>query len=213
MPKSRKNIPEEERSPADYYKLHSSAIDDLVHADAENSPEVSPEELARYRSHHSISLADWIRILLIKFWFNGSVCFFFFWGLGAYLTDVPDQLFVLALAMGVVTDLLVNNILRFYAGTEGGNDRWMMFPKKRFASLPLNILYAFFVLFFVFMLYQVINSVLISVSGAEGSVPLGVGPILFGVFYLVFDLLFLALKQLFLRIVHDAQHSINDGKG
>lgn len=200
-------MPEEERSPADYYKLHSSAIDDLIHADEENSPEVPPEELARYRSRRSVRLAEWVRILLIKFWFNGSVCFFFFWGLGAYLADLPDQLLVLGIAMGIVTDLLVNNILRFYAKTEGENDRWMMFPKKRFASFPLNILYAFVVLFFVFMLYQVINTVLVRMSGAEGSVPLGVGPVLFGLFYLGFDLMFLGFKQLFLRILHDAQHS------
>ena len=213
MSKSRKNAPEEERSAAEYYQLHSSAIDDLVHADAENSPEVTPEELAKYRSHRAFSLSEWLKVLLIKFWFNGSVCFFFFWGLGAYLADLPDQLLVLGIAMGVITDLLVNNILRYYAPAEGENDRWMMFPKKRFSSLPLNILYAFWVLFFVLMLYNLINSILASVRGTEGGAVLGVGPILFGLFYLGFDLLFLALKQLFLRILHDAQDGANRRKG
>ncbi len=204
MPKDRIRAPEKERAAEDYYRLHTAAIDDLVHADESNSPEVSPEELARYTSRR-ISLAEWVKILLIKFWFNASVCFFFFWGLTAYLRDLPDQMFVLGVAMGIVTDLLVNNILRFYAETEGGNDRWIMFPKKRFASFPLNILYAFVVLFFVYTLYQVINIVIIRFTGASDSVPLGVEPILFGLFYLGIDLLFLTMKQLFLRILRDAR--------
>ncbi len=206
MPKTQRRPPEEERAADEYYKLHSDAINDLIHADESNSPEVSPEELARY-SHRRISLAEWIKILLIKFWFNGSVCFFFFWGLSIYLPGLLDQLFVLGIAMGIITDLMVNNILRFYAKTEGENDRWMMFPKKRFISLPLNILYAFGVLFFVYTLYQMINSVIVHFSGAVDSVPLGVEPILFGLFYLSVDLLFLAMKQLFQRIIHDAQEN------
>ena len=199
-------------APASFYRLHTKAIDDLVHADESNSPEVPPEELAKYRSRHTVSLAEWIKALLIKFWFNGSVCFFFFGGLGAYLKDLPDQLFVLGIAMGVVTDMLVNNALRFIAGTEGENDRWMMFPRKRYASFPLNILYAFVVLFFVFMLYQVINTLIIRHTGAEDSVPLGVGPIGFGLFYLGFDLMFLFLKHLFCRILQDAKRTSPERK-
>lgn len=206
MAKPEKNSQkQEERSAADYYRLHTKAVDDLVHADESNSPEISREELNRYRTRHGIPLADWARNLLIKFWFNGAVCFFFFWGLGGYFADLRDQLLVLGIAMGVVTDLMVNNILRYYAQTEGENDRWMMFPRKRFASFPLNILYAFVVLFFVYMLYTAINAAVISVSGATGTVPLGVEPILFGLFYLGFDLLFLACKHTFQRIAEDAK--------
>ena len=213
MAKQKRNSPkDEDRSAAEYYKLHTQAVEDLVSADESNSPEVSKEELNRYRTRHRISLAEWIKILLIKFWFNGMVCFFFFWGLGNYLADLLDQLVVLGIAMGVITDLMVNNILRFYAQTEGENDRWMMFPQKGFASFPLNILYAFFVLFFVYMLYTGLNAAIIAVSGTEGTVPLGVEPILFGLFYLGFDLLFLGLKHLFRRIVEDAKEKALDKK-
>ncbi len=206
MPKSSRKTRDEEKTAADYYKLHTKAVDDLINADEANSPEVSAEELAKY-SHRKIRLSDWIKVLLIKFWFNGAVCFFFFWGLGNYLADLLDQLFVLGVAMGVLTDLMVNNILRFYAKTEGENDRWMMFPKKGFASFPLNILYSFVVLFFVYTLYNVINLVIVRFTGAVDSVPLGVEPILFGLFYLAFDLLFLSLKHLFQRILEDAKRS------
>ncbi|MBQ9719897.1 MAG: hypothetical protein IJV64_04300 [Oscillospiraceae bacterium] len=207
MARKSKTPREEQRSAADYYKLHAKAVDDLVHADESNSPEVSKEELAKYRSRHGVNLADWVKMLLIKFWFNGAVCFFFFWGLGIYVQDLLDQLVVIGIAMGVLTDLMVNNILRFYAKTPGENDRWMMFPKKGYASFPLNILYAFVVLLFVFMLYNLINAAIVGVTGATDSVPLGVEPVLFGLFYLLIDLMFLGLKNLFLRIVEDARHS------
>lgn len=199
----------QQRDAADYYKLHTRAVDDLIHANAENSPEVSREELAKYRSKRGLSLPQWLKMLLLKFWFNGAVCFFFFWGLGGYLRDMLDQLVVIALAMGVITDLLVNNALRFYAETPGENDRWMMFPKKGYASFPLNILYAFVLLVCVVYFYQLLNLGLIALSGAAtDAVPLAVEPVLFGLFYLGFDLLFLFFKQLFLRILADAKKSV-----
>jgi len=200
---------EQERATAEYYKLHTRAVDDLIHANEENSPQVSKAELAKYQSRCGLTLADWLKMLLIKFWFNGAVCFFFFWGLGIYLSDFLDQMLVLGIAMGVITDLLVNNILRFYAKTPGENDRWMMFPKKGYASFPLNILYSFLILFFVFMLYNLLNAAIIALTGAsQDAVPLGVEPVLFGLFYLLVDLFFLGLKQLFQRILDDAKRQI-----
>ena len=112
--------------------------------------------------------------------------------------------------MGVITDLLVNNIFRFYEKTPGGNDRWMMFPKRSLAAFFLNILYAFLVLFLVYSLYNMINRLLVALTGAADSIPLGVEPILFGLFYLAADLLFLSMKRLFLRIVDDAKKKIKD---
>lgn len=206
MARKDKTPPTEQRAAADYYKLHSRAVDDLIHANEENSPEVSKEELRKYRSRRGLAIPGWLKMLLLKGWFNGAVCFFFFWGLGGYLRDLLDQLFVIGVAMGVVTDLLVNNALRFYAETPGANDRWMMFPKKSYASFPLNILYAFVLLVCVVYFYNLLNALIILVSGASpDAVPLGVEPILFGLFYLCFDLLFLFFKQLFLRILADAK--------
>ena len=196
---------DEIRSASEYYKLNTKAVDDLVNADESNSPEVSEEELKKYRTRHRLEFSDSLKPLLLKAWFAGSVCFFFFWGLGIYLADFLDQFVVLAIAQGVITDLLVNNILRFWEKTPGGNDRWMMLPRRSFAAFFLNILYAFLVLFLVYLLYNAINSVLVRLTGAADSVPLGVGPILFGVFYTAFDQLFIGMKRLLLRIVADAK--------
>ena len=66
---------------ANYYKLKTKAVKDLVEADESNSPEVSEEELNKYRSGPKLNVADWVKLLLLKWWFAGAVCFFFIWGL------------------------------------------------------------------------------------------------------------------------------------
>ena len=79
--KSRKPAPEEHRDAAEYYKLNTKAVEDLVTADKNNSPQVSEAELRKYRSGLKIQLKDWVKVTLIKWWFAGAVCCFFFWGL------------------------------------------------------------------------------------------------------------------------------------
>ena len=100
--KDKKRPAEERRSAEDYYKLHSQAVKDLATANEENSPVVSEAELRKYRSGSKIRISETLKALLIKFWFNGSVCFFFFLGLGSYLRDLLDQLMVLGLAQGII---------------------------------------------------------------------------------------------------------------
>lgn len=196
---------EEKRIPAEYYRLNTKAVEDLVTADASNSPEVSRKELNRYRSGPKIRIRDGIKAFLIKWWFAGAVCFFFLWGLGNAVPNRENQLLILGLALGFVTDLLVNNLFRFYARTPGANDRWMMVPKKGFVSLPLNLVYAFIILACVVGTYHVVNTAWLGISGQHDTIPLGVGPILFGVFAAGWDLVFLGFKRLFLRIVEDAK--------
>lgn len=191
---------------ADYYKLHTKAVEDLVTADASNSPEVSPEELRRYQSGLKLKVADWVKLLFIKAWFPGCVCFFFIWGLGGMLGDQLDLLVVTGIALGVVTELLTNNVLRFLEKKPGANSRYMMFPKKGYITFPLNILYAFVVLFLVYTLYNVINLVIIRITGVTDTVPLGVEPILFGLFYLGFDMMLIQGKHLILDIVRGARN-------
>ena len=207
MASKKKNAaPEEKRAASDYYKLHARAVNDLITANEENSPEVSEEELSQYRSGPKLRMSDWLKAILVKMWFAGSVCFFIFWGLSSYLTARLDLLLVFAIALGVVTDVLTNNLLRYFAKKRGGNDRWMMFPQKRYYTFFLNIFYAGLLLLCVDFLYNLINLVILSATDGKGAV-LGVGPILFGVFYTGFDLLFISMKRLLLRILSDAKRS------
>ena len=203
--KKKRTTPEESKTTAEYYKLHTSAVRDLVDANESNSPEVSEEELLKYRSGPKIRLSDWVKAILIKMWFAGAVCFFIFWGLSSYIGARLDLLFVFALALGIVTDILTNNILRYYAKTVGGNDRWMMFPQKGYITFPLNILYAMILLFCVDMFYTLLNLSLSAIG--DGGVTIGVGPILFGVVYTAFDLLFITIKRTLRQIVEDAMRN------
>lgn len=186
---------------ADYYKLKTQAIEDLVTADESNSPEVSPEELRRYQSGPKLKVADWVKLLFVKAWFPGCVCFFFLWGLGGLMADQLDLLFITGIALGVVTEMLTNNVLRFLEKKPGGNNRYMMFPQKGYITFPLNILYAFVLLFLVYTLYNIINLVIIQLTGVTDKIPLGVEPVLFGLFYLCFDMILIQGKHLILDMV------------
>jgi len=197
--------PEKEKDAAAYYRLNTKAVEDLVTANPENSPKVSEAELRKYRSGPKIHLKDWVKTLLIKWWFNGAVCFFLYWGLAMLVPNWENQMLILGLGLGFVTDLMVNNIFRYYAKTPGANDRWMMFGKKGFASLPLNILYGYVLLACVIGTYNMVNVAIVSVTGAKDSVPLGVEPILFGLFTTGWDFLFLGIKRLFKRVLDDAR--------
>ena len=197
MSKKRKNAarePEEDKR-SSYYDLKTKAVDDLVNADESNSPEVSKEELRKYRSGPKLKLADWVKLILIKAWFAGAVCFFFFWGLGTYLSSMLDLLFVTGFALGVVTDLLTNPVLRFFEKNPGDNSRWMMFPKKGLYTLFLNVLYGFVILALVVGLYTAVNMIAAQITGNADAVFLGVEPVLFGVFCLGFDLLLIKVKH------------------
>lgn len=197
MSKKRKNGPEKPQveKQSEYYRLKTQAVDDLVTANEDNSPPVSEEELRAYRSGPKMKLADWVKMLLIKAWFAGAVCFFFIWGLGGLLGSELDILFVTGMALGIVTDLMTNPILRFFEKTKGENERWMMVSRKSYSSFFLNIGYAYVVLLLVYALYNVINLTAGQITGRMDTVFLGVEPILFGLFYLGFDLLLLQLKH------------------
>lgn len=188
----------------DYYRLKTDAVNDLVNATEENSPVVSEEELRKYHSGPKLKVADWIKLLFIKGWFAGAVCYFFIWGLGGMVADQLDLLFVTGFALGVVTDLLTNPVLRFFEKTPGDHSRWMMFPRKGFITLPLNIVYGYVVLILVFMIYSAINTIAASVTGNWDVVALGVEPVMFGIFSLGVDLLLLQMKHQVLRLIGDA---------
>lgn len=203
MSKKRKTGPEkpEVEKQSEYYRLKTQAVDDLVTANEDNSPQVSEEELRAYRSGPKLKLADWVKILLIKAWFAGAVCFFFIWGLGGLLGNELDILFVTGLALGVVTDLLVNPILCFFEKTKGENQRWMMVGRKSLSSLFLNVGYGYVVLALVYGLYNAVNLIANGIAGTRDMVYLGVEPILFGLFCLGFDLLLIQLKHMLGRLL------------
>ena len=203
--KSRKGAPEAQKSTAEYYRLNTRAIEDLVTADESNSPKVSEEELRKYRSGPKIRLRDGVKAALIKWWFAGAVCFFFFWGLGIMIPSLENQMIVLGIGLGLVTDLLVNNIFRYYAKTPGANDRWIMVRHKGVAGMAMNLVYAFVLLGLVVITYDIVNRIAVGITGTSDTVPVGVEPILFGFLTMGWDLLLLQARKWIRQIVDDAK--------
>lgn len=199
---------QQNKSSADYYQLHTDAVDRLVNASAENAEVEVGDEPQRdpYKMGLLSRVPSWLKALFIKFWFNGAVCFFFFWGLGLYLTHVWDLILVMGVAMGIITDIIVNNLFRFMQSEDREYDKWMLTPSKKFWTFFVNILYAGVVMLAVVYTYEGLN---ILINNAQGNSPdtvaVGVEPFLFGLLYLVYDLAVIWIKNLIVFIVRRAQ--------
>lgn len=196
---------EEKKAAAEYYRLHTDAVEKLVNA--KDAPEVSDAEIRKYTSKGKFHIPTAVKILFIKFWFSGAICYFFLWGLGMY-ADALDLMVILAIGLGLVTDLLVNHILRSFEPEERAYDKWMMVTMRKHWSIFLNVLYSGVVLFFVYKTYNVINQGI--TGGDKDASILGVEPILFGLFYMGFDMLFIAMKNMMVKIIRDAEKKVSD---
>ena len=150
----------------------------------------------------------WLKALFIKFWFNGAVCFFFYWGLGIYLTHIWDLILVLGVAMGIITDVIVNNLFRFMQSDEREYDKWMLTPSKKFWTFFVNILYAGAVMLAVVYTYEGINVLINSAQGnPDDHVALGVEPFLFGLLYLLYDLAVIWIKNLIVYLARKVKNN------
>ena len=142
---------------------------------------------------------------LLKAWFPGAVCYFILWGLGMYIYSLIDMLFIMGIVLGMVTDILTNNVIRFIEKTPGENDKWLMFPKKGMVSFFLNMVYALVLMVCVFMTYGLINRIIVAIIGNADTVPVGVEPVLFGTICMGFDVLFISCKNWLKQIIDDAR--------
>ena len=190
---------------ASYYQLHTGAVEDLVTATKENTPQYSEEELNRYRSGKSKrKFPQGLKVVLIKFWFYGAVCFFVFWGLGLYLTGLDLQ-FVGAIVLGMVTDLLINHFLRFTEKLPGGSKKWMMVTRRGTAGFFMNLLYGFLLMFLIVTAYNMINTGIVGIFGSENAPLLHVEPLGFGLIAMGADMLCVVSRNTLRKIVDDAK--------
>lgn len=210
MPK-KKPEQKQDTDSREYYKLNTKAIDKLVNADKMEIPQDKKlkDPAKKYRSDFLDKIPAPVKALFIKFWFNGAVCYFILWGLGEFLIDHLDTIVILSIVLGMVNDILVDNILRFIETVPTENAKFMMFPRKKFWTFFTNIIYAFLVLNCVIYFYEIINITLANILHGTDQVYLGVEPILFGLFYMGFDLLFVGMKNLLFKIIEDAKNKVN----
>lgn len=186
MSKDSRNSREE--SLKDYYKLNTEAVDALVNA--ENSEtEVPQEELDKYRKK-KFHIPQPILLYLIKGWFAGSVYYFVGFGLG--IKNLLDQIVIIGVVLGLVTDLLTNNVIRFLEETPGANDRWMVFSRKSYASFLFNMLYGIAAVAAVAWMYWLINRMF---DSDPNTIHVGTEPLLFGTLCALLDLLLVFGKR------------------
>ena len=197
-----------DESPSDPYSLKRQAVEDLVSANRENSPQVSKAELRKYHAVPKKRVPDAVKAILLKIWFAGVICYFFIWGLSTLSLNQWDLLLILSIALGAATFLLTKNIYRFFARKEGDFDRWMMFTGESVLWLPADLVYAMVLVMCTVMTYNGVNRL---IAGPEGGTALGVEPILFGIFVTGWDLIFLGMKRLMKRILEDAKKSVSRG--
>ena len=200
-----------DRSAQAYYDVKTDAVEQLL--STEKAPAVPAAELRKYTKKHRFHIPAPVKIIGLKFWFAGAACYFFLWGLGMYVHGL-DMLLVLAIGLGLMTDLMVNRLLRNMEPEERAYDKWMMVTARSFWSVFLNVIYAGVILFCIFQVYGILNyamGVNAAASGTEEVAMIGVEPFLFGILYLVFDLLLIGFRNMLLRVIRDAGEKVSAG--
>ena len=104
--------------------------------------------------------------------------------------------------LGMVNDLLVNNIFRYMRADKASYDPYMMFPQKKCYTFFCNILYYTLISAAVAYLYNAIN-LAAQAAGlvGEDKVWLTAEPVLYGVFILLLDMALLGIKALIKRAI------------
>ncbi len=202
MAKKQNTASENKPIVADYYDLKVDAVDRLVNA--KDAPAVSDREIKQYTSSKSkLHIPSWLKIVFVKFWFSGAICYFFLWGLGMYITGL-DLMVAIAVGLGLSTDLMVNHLLHYFEPEKGAYDKWMMIPFRKFWTIFLNVIYSGLILFCIVWFYNFVNTLIVGAPAADAPVVLPVEPILFGLLYMGFDMLFILIKNTMVKIVRDA---------
>lgn len=209
MAKKKKNQPSEKPIAEDYYDLKTDAVERLVNA--KDAPEVSDAEIRKYTSKGRFNIPTWLKVVFGKFWFSGAVCYFFLWGLGMHVTDRLDLFAITTVGLGVVTDLMLNHILRSLEPEERANDKWMMVTTRKFWSIFINVIYAGLLMFCVYKTYYAVNTLIVGDVNTAEKVAVGVEPLLFGTLYTGFDMFFIMIKNVFIKILHDAERKAAGG--
>lgn len=206
MVRKQKKGKNEKPTAENYYDLKIDAVNRLVNA--ESAPEVSDAEIRKYKSRGRINLPSWFKIVFVKFWFSGAICYFFLWGLGTYITGL-DLMFALAVGLGLSVDLMVNSLLHYFEPEKGAYDKWMMVPFRKFWTIFLNVIYAGVLLYCIIRTYNVINTALVGSVETAQTVAVPVEPILFGLMYMGFDMFFITIKNTIVKIIRDASAKVS----
>ena len=178
---SKKRSKDITKTEEDYYKLKTDAVERLTTADAKSARKrVSDEELKKYKVSKTSKIPVGVKAFFVKFWFAGADCFFFYWGLGTYFNQL-DLMVIFTVAMGITTDLLTKNVLKFISGNDKEYYPYLMFSDGKYYTFIANIFYAAIVMGCTVGVYALLG--------------MNVEPVLFGIIYTLIDLFFVGIKN------------------
>ncbi len=226
---SKKKKKTRETTIEDYYDLRTDKIDELVAALKGETPEdaepvsynmadcMTPEsatqgevreyskkqykEFNPYKLDRLSRVPTWIKAIVIKWWFAGMVCYICSILLGYWIGMGENQIWFNGLVLGLVVELLVNPVMRYFADEGTAFNPYIMFPFpfKKYWTFLTNVVYYIVVVWITyFAFYYVINIYI-------GN--LVVEPVLFATFITVVDMIFIGLKDLGVHLVKKFKHN------
>lgn len=210
-----------EEKAENYYDLKTDAVNILSDAiKNQNVPENKVEDLIDEKGkkvdpYHVDKLSKvpaWIKVVFIKFWVAGAICYFFLWGLGIYVTNPLDMLVLTGIGTGIITDLLVNSAFLYFESDKKEYHKYMLlpYPAKKFWTLLINIPFGIIEVYCVYYLYVLANYIIVAIKGLDKTdIPLSVEPLLYGLFFVLVDFVFLFIKNLIVKIYKDALNKVN----
>lgn len=210
MAKNQEQFTDKDAPLKDYYELKTDAVDRLINA--KNAPVVSEKEIKQYKSGWKRTIPTWVKILFVKFWFGGAICYFFVWGLQGFFKDLLDFSVVISVGLGVCTDLMINKLLRYFEPEKGEYDKWIMVTVRKFWSIFLNIIYSGVLFFFIYQTYIVVNTWIFGSNPGEAKGIIGVEPIMFGLLFMGYDMLFIFIKNMVKKAFRDAEAKVSNQK-
>lgn len=181
----------------------------------ESSSQINPYAKQGFLSRIPYS----VKAIFLKWWFFGCGCFFVIWGLSLFFggdnSTNPGVSMILAIVLalfnGVVTDMMVNNILELMDTDQRESQWFKMFHNGKIYSLFINLAYSFVVTFCAVMSIELIAYICDINFGNAGPFENGVEPILCGIICLFYDLLFIGIKDLIVYLLRKKKNQNKEG--
>ena len=208
--KKKKNTYQQTKYEEEDYSLKTEAVEKLTKAINEGIAEEIPEEekeLRPYKVDKVSKIPTWIKVIFVKFWVAGAICYFFMWGLGLYIPNSLDMYVVVSLALAFINDLFVNSAFLYFESDKKEYHKWILVPvpAKKIWSIFINIPIGFLEAFLINLLYGGLNKGVVALWNLDpNTIPILMEPLLFGLFYVIINLLLLLIKNTAVNIVKDA---------
>lgn len=193
----------EEETSLDYYKLKVDAVNSLVDAlnqdpHAQDQKNVTPDDDQPdpYKIDKLSKIPTSIKVLFVKFWVAGAICYFIRMGLGVYITDPLDMLVLTGIVTGLVTDLFVNTAFLYFESDKKEYHKYMLVPVscKKIWTLFVNIPYGLIEVIAIHYIYVFLNMYVVNGN-------LVVEPLLYGIIFLLVDMAFISIKNLIVMLI------------